>query len=121
MEGEKEKRKGKEKKERREKGEGEGRKKEERGRRGWERGYREEKKMEKRKGKLRRRERGRCEEERSLHFLGGWQGVAQGTHHLYICCIFRWFSAHGASSLFLRHRCGCPPTEKVSPLQFMCL
>lgn len=56
--------------------------------------------MGKRRGNLRRRERGRCEEERSLHCLGGRLGVAQGTHHLYIRCIFRWFSAYGASSLY---------------------
>lgn len=56
--------------------------------------------MEKRRGKLRREKRKRCEEERILHFLGGCLGVAQGTHHLYICCIFRWFSANVASSLY---------------------
>lgn len=38
--------------------------------------------MEKRRGKLRRRERGRCEEERSLHCLGERLGVAQGTTFL---------------------------------------
>lgn len=50
--------------------------------------HREEKKREER-GESQEEGKGRCEEERSPHFLGGLLRVAQGTHHLYIYCSFQ--------------------------------
>lgn len=38
-------------------------------------------------GKVEKREGEMCGRKRTLHFLG-WLGVVQGTHHLYICCMF---------------------------------